>query len=70
MRLREVDLIYNYLAEYQEAKGDMIMDANDPEQSMISLTPRTNIQYEDIDKLLVKLKFFAKYPFETRKLLI
>lgn len=70
LRLREVELIYKYLQEYQEARGDMIMEESNPEQSMISLTPRTSIQYDEVDKLLVKLKFFARYPYETRRKLI
>ena len=43
LRLREVDLIYRYLQEYSESKGDIIMEENDPEQSLKSLTPRTTI---------------------------
>jgi hypothetical protein len=51
-------VIRNYILQFNQARGDIIMEENDPTESMKSLSHGTAIQFEEVDKLLMKLKFF------------
>lgn len=71
LRLREVELIKEYIRQVNSGRvpSRSILE-EDPEETIESVSPRTAMPFSDIDKFLVKLRFFNKYPECIRKQLI
>ena len=71
LRLKEIDLMKEYLKQVQEKGGKVIYEEDETvvDDNLIQLH-LNRIRFRDIDKLFSRLKYFSQFSAKVRRMII